>query len=148
MINHEHDEMEMQSYMASVLVSTQLTKDHCKKLQQEQGWLKWDREKWKEICCEKVKEILHWDVALTNDQKIVDFVLTFKMASPPTLYQTHCDLLRYWESKGINTQFCPRPQKVLSTQELAKMVQGQRSLSQNERERITQFMQRQKRKSI
>lgn len=57
MINHEHDEMEMQSYMASVLVSTQLTKNHCKKLQQEQGLSQHDLERISKFMQKKRKSI-------------------------------------------------------------------------------------------
>lgn len=144
MIVHNEDEFDVSAYMASIVSSTHITKSNFKQLQEEQGWKTWDIEKWKQVCRQTVKELLYWDVAVNVDKKVVDFVISFKSQTHPTLRKTHLDLLRHWESQGIDTQLCPRPSRILTTQELLEQTRGQRSLSVRERKKFTDYMQSRK----
>jgi len=144
MILHDEDEFDMSAHMASVLSSIHITKSNCKQLQEEQRWKTWDIEKWKQVCYQTVKEMLYWDVAVSIDKKVVDFVVSFKSQPHPTLANTLVELLRYWESQGINTQLCPRPTRILTTEELLQQTKGQRSLSAQELKKFTDYMQNRK----
>ncbi len=144
MIVHNEDEFDMHAYMASVLLSTHITKSNCKQLQEEQQWKTWDTERWKEVCSQTVKEMLYWDVAVSVDKKVVDFIVSFKSQINPTLNQTHVDLLRYWQSQGIDTHLCPRPSRLITTKELLEHTRGQRSLSARELKKFTDYMQNRK----
>ena len=146
MIINDEDQFDTHAYAASVLVYVGVAHNPSQKLslQREQNWKQWHAEKWKDVCCQTVKDLLLWDVAVTTDQRVVDFVRCFQAQTSPTLSATQRALIQHWDSQGIETRLCPRPPVILTTEQLATSMEQPRSLPAQERKKFTNFFKKHK----